>query len=178
MQHWEIHDPSVIGPTKHAVGYFSHLNDAEAAIHDLRTVGFPLSQISLVHRDLTRREPFAGVNLTDRIDTKRFRLPDARTHFYNERINRGDYLVIVDGTEDEIRRAEAILKRRGIQEFGIFDATDTHGVHHQGYDRDIRHETPGVNTTLNERPVVNNSPTSYDKDDPAVIIVDHRNETV
>ncbi|MGH7998038.1 MAG: general stress protein [Brasilonema sp.] len=373
IQNWEIHDPSVIGPTKHAVGYFSGLNDAEAAIHDLRTAGFPLSQISLVHRDLSRKEPFAGVDFRDRIDTTRFRFPDARTRFYNERINHGDYvvivsgtddeihraaailgrhkiqnweihdpsvvsstqpvgvgttplqtnrrrraigvfphrrdaeaalgdlrdagfsmnqvsliakdtgnnsniaganrnlgtgnkadegakagaatggalgglggllvglgtlaipgvgpilaggavatalattlaggaigaaagslagglvglgipedrarvysdrinkgddLVIVDGTEDEIRRAEPILKRRGIQEFDIFDATNTHGVHHQGYDRGVRHDTPGVNTTLNERPVVNTSPTGYDKDDPAVIIIDHRNETV
>ncbi|NJR75566.1 MAG: histidine kinase, partial [Scytonema sp. CRU_2_7] len=109
------------GPTKHAIGYFSHLNDAEAAIHDLRTAGFPLSQISLVHRDLTRREPFAGVDLRDRIDTKRFRFPDARTLFYNERINQGDYVVIVSGTDDEIRRAEAILGRHKIQHWEIYD---------------------------------------------------------
>ncbi|NMG06750.1 hypothetical protein DP117_07640 [Brasilonema sp. UFV-L1] len=110
-----------MGPTKHAVGYFSHLNDAEAAIHDLRTAGFPLSQISLFHRNLTRREPFAGVDLRDRIDNTRFRFPDARTRFYNERINHGDYVVIVDGTDDEIDRAAAILGRHKIQNWEIHD---------------------------------------------------------
>ncbi|ARV60932.1 histidine kinase [Nostocales cyanobacterium HT-58-2] len=364
--------------SKHAIGYFSHLRDAEAAIQDLRAAGFPLGQISLIHRELSRREPFAGVDLRDRIDAARYRFPDARTHFYNERINhgdyvvivsgtddeirraaailnrhgiqhweifdptaissphigtstaplqrtkraigvfshrrdaeaalielrdagfpmsqvsliakdtnghhniasvstgvdrnlgagnkadegakagavtggalgglggllvglgalaipgvgpviaggavattlatalaggaigaaaggiagglvglgipedrarvysdrvnRGDYLVIVDGTQDEIRRAEAILRHRGIEEFGIFDIADTTGVHHHGYEHGIRHETPVVNTTPNEIPVVETTGThytpGYDKDDPAVIIVDHRDEAV
>lgn len=51
-------------------------------------------------------------------------IPDDRARFYNDRVNRGDYLVMVDGTEDEIRRAETILSRRGIQEWHIFDAVD------------------------------------------------------
>ncbi|MBW4635712.1 MAG: hypothetical protein KME30_28690 [Iphinoe sp. HA4291-MV1] len=379
IQQWEIHDPSVLttgvsnrglGQTKHAVGYFSHLNDAEAAVNELRSAGFPLSQISLFHKDLSRRERFGGVDLRDRIDATRFGFPDARHGFwsdrinrgdyvvtvsgtddeihraaailsrhriqqweihdpsvissaqpagvsttplqrtrratgvfshgrdaeaalselrnagfpmnqvsligkhtdgnniagvntnlgtgnkadegakagaatggalgglggllvglgtlaipgvgpvlaggavatalatglaggaigaaagglagglvglgipenrarvYSDRINKGDYLVIVDGTDDEVHHAEAILKRRGIEEFDIFDAADTHGVHHQGYDRGVYHETPGVNTNPNERPLVNNTPTGYDKDDPGVIIVDHRDETV
>jgi len=54
-------------------------------------------------------------------------IPDDRARLYNDRVNRGDYLVMVDGTEDEIRRAEAILSRRGIQEWHIFDAPD--GTH-------------------------------------------------
>lgn len=110
-----------LGPNKHAVGYFSHLRDAEAAVNDLRSAGYPLSQISLFHRDLSRREPIAGVDLKDRIDTTRFRFPDARTHFYNERINNGDYVVIIDGTDDEIHRAAAILSRHGIQQWEIHD---------------------------------------------------------
>ncbi|KAB8330850.1 histidine kinase, partial [Scytonema tolypothrichoides VB-61278] len=71
-----------------------------------------------------------------------------------------------------------ILKRRGIEEFDIFDAADTHGVHPQGYDSGVRYETPRVNTTPGETPVVNTIASGYDKDDPAVIIVDRRDETV
>ncbi|KAB8330849.1 histidine kinase, partial [Scytonema tolypothrichoides VB-61278] len=110
-----------LGQAKHAVGYYSHLRDAEAAVNDLRSAGFPLSQISLINRDLSRREPFAGVDLRDRIDTTRFRFPDARTHFYNERLKNGDYVVIVSGTDDEIHRAAAILSRHGIQQWEIHD---------------------------------------------------------
>ena len=88
------------GASKHAVGYFSHLNDAEAAVNNLRSAGFPLSQISLFHRDLSRREPFAGVNIRDRFDPIRLGLPDARARFYNDRLNNGDHVVVVNGTDD------------------------------------------------------------------------------
>ncbi|WP_408019983.1 general stress protein [Scytonema tolypothrichoides] len=99
-------------------------------------------------------------------------IPENRAKVYNDRLNRGDYLIIVDGTDDEVRRAEAILKRHGIQEFDTFDAADTTGVHRHDSDRSIHHDAPVVNTTSTEHGV------GYDKDDPAVIIVDHRNEKV
>lgn len=51
-------------------------------------------------------------------------IPEERAKVYNERVNRGHYLVIVEGTEEEIRRAEAILSNRGIEEWGIYDAPD------------------------------------------------------
>src|SRR5919202_882351 len=51
-------------------------------------------------------------------------IPEERARFYNDRVNRGDYLVMVDGTEDELRHAEAILSRHGIQEWGIYDTGD------------------------------------------------------
>jgi hypothetical protein len=125
IQEWEIYDPSVVsgrGLNRHAIGYFSNRNDAEVAIDDLRTAGFPLSQISLVHRDFGHRQPFAGINnVSDRLEAMRLGLPDARARFYHDRINRGDYVVIVNGTEDEINRAAAILSRRGIQQWETYD---------------------------------------------------------
>lgn len=50
-------------------------------------------------------------------------IPEDRARVYNDRVSRGDYLVIVDGSEDDIRRAEAILSHRGIQEWGVYNAT-------------------------------------------------------
>ncbi|MBD2415269.1 histidine kinase [Nostoc calcicola FACHB-389] len=108
---------------KYAVGYFSHRRDAEAAINDLRKAGFPLSQISLIHKDSLGREPFADVHVSDRWDSTRWRLPDNRTHFYNERINQGDYIILVSGTEAEIQRAAALISQHGIQQWQIFDPT-------------------------------------------------------
>jgi len=49
-------------------------------------------------------------------------IPEDRAKVYNDRVSKGDYLVIVDGSEDEVRKAEAILSHRGIQEWGIYDA--------------------------------------------------------
>ncbi|RCJ22000.1 histidine kinase [Nostoc minutum NIES-26] len=110
--------------SKHAVGYFSHLQDAEAAIKDLRNAGFPLSQVSLIHREPLQRESLVGVNVSNRFDAMRWGLPDTRTHFYNERINQGDYIVAVSGTDVDIQRAAAILSRHGIQQWQIFSPSD------------------------------------------------------
>ncbi len=49
-------------------------------------------------------------------------IPEDRARVYHERVSRGDYLVMVEGTEAEIRHAEAILSHRGIQDWGIYDA--------------------------------------------------------
>ena len=48
-------------------------------------------------------------------------IPEDRAKVYGDRVSRGDYLVMVDGSDDEIHRAEAILSHRGIQDWGIYD---------------------------------------------------------
>lgn len=49
-------------------------------------------------------------------------IPEERAKVYNDRIARGDYLVMVDGTDAEITRAERILLNHGAHDIGIFDA--------------------------------------------------------
>ncbi|WP_017317275.1 general stress protein [Mastigocladopsis repens] len=87
-------------------------------------------------------------------------IPEERAKVYNERVSRGDYLVIVEGTDDEMRRAETILRNRGIQEFGIYSA-------------------PGVTDTRTDYadPVVNNQP-PLTNNQPPVTIVDRRDATL
>lgn len=51
-------------------------------------------------------------------------IPEERARVYSDRVSRGDYLVMVEGTEAEIRHAEDVLHRRGIQEWGIYDIPD------------------------------------------------------
>lgn len=48
-------------------------------------------------------------------------IPEDRARVYSDRISRGEYLVMVEGSEEEIRRAEAILGHRGIQDWGVYD---------------------------------------------------------
>jgi uncharacterized protein (TIGR02271 family) len=48
-------------------------------------------------------------------------IPEEQANVYNNRVSGGDYLVMVDGTDAEINRAEAILSHRGIQEWGVYD---------------------------------------------------------
>ena len=49
-------------------------------------------------------------------------IPEQRAHIYNSRIERGDYLLILDGGEVSINRAEIIVKNHGIEEFEIYNA--------------------------------------------------------
>lgn len=52
-------------------------------------------------------------------------IPEERARIYHDYVVRGDYLVIVDGTEAEILRAETILKRRGIREWEVYSTPAT-----------------------------------------------------
>lgn len=52
-------------------------------------------------------------------------IPEEQARSYNDRVSQGDYLVTIEGTEDEIRRAEPVLSRWGIQEWRVFDKPTT-----------------------------------------------------
>lgn len=114
-----------------AVGYFPFLPDAEAAINDLRNAGFPLHQISLIHREPLQHQSFKGIDVVNRFDSQRWRLPSDRTHFYSERLNHGDYIVVVSGSDADIQRASTILNRHDIRHWQVFDrnAETTTPVH-------------------------------------------------
>ncbi len=49
-------------------------------------------------------------------------IPEEQARVYSDRLNQGNYLVIVDGTEDEIGRAEAIFSDRGIQGWSVYNS--------------------------------------------------------
>lgn len=95
-------------------------------------------------------------------------IPEAQARVYSDRVHRGEYLVIIDGSQNDIQRAETILRHRGIQEFGIYDAptTDTHLERDAGY---VASEP--IDTTSTSSQVVSDR-------DAEVIIVDRRDETV
>ena len=55
-------------------------------------------------------------------------IPEERARMYNDRVSKGAYLVMVDGTDAEIDRAEAVLNHRGIEEWGVYDIPAAAGV--------------------------------------------------
>jgi len=51
-------------------------------------------------------------------------VPEERANYYNDRVyNENDYLVMVEGTEAEIRAAEAVLQEGGIRDWGVYGST-------------------------------------------------------
>ncbi|MGB5959111.1 MAG: general stress protein [Coleofasciculaceae cyanobacterium] len=100
-------------------------------------------------------------------------IPDDRARFYSDRVNHGDYLVMVDGTESEILQAETILSRRGIQNWAIFDAPDQGnrmGSTTTTATRNVTSTTSTVDTSRADYQVVDNT--------PEVVIIDKRNQTI
>ena len=57
-------------------------------------------------------------------------IPEEHARGYNDRLSRGEYLVMVEGSEEEVHRAERILGQRGVQAWGVYDAP-AHSVSQQ-----------------------------------------------
>jgi hypothetical protein len=49
-------------------------------------------------------------------------VPEDKARYYDERVSQGEYLVVVQGTAEEILSAEAIIENRGVRDWGIYDA--------------------------------------------------------
>ena len=86
-------------------------------------------------------------------------IPEERAHIYNSRIERGDYLLIFDGTETSINRAELIVKNRGIEEFEIYNAPNA-----------VLNSSDNVNTKALSKAL----PKVIADTDPQVVIIDSR----
>ncbi len=51
-------------------------------------------------------------------------IPEDKAKIYSDRVSSGSYLIMVNGTDDDISRAERILQDNGIEEYGVYDAND------------------------------------------------------
>lgn len=158
---------------QYAVGLFSRRSDAERAIAQLRSSGFPLHQVSLVAKDFEPIAPFAGVELRHRFEPMRMGFPEDQARYYYDRIDRGDYVLIVNGTSRELSQAEEILRHQAIEDFRLYDASAI-AADRTGYSyiapeavAEIHDPTP---TQATEAVVISTH--------PEVVIIDHRNETL
>ncbi|MBD1849321.1 hypothetical protein H6F87_04785 [Cyanobacteria bacterium FACHB-502] len=52
-------------------------------------------------------------------------IPDEKARAYSDELQGGKYLIMVEGTEDEIRPAEEILSNRGMSEWGIYQPAES-----------------------------------------------------
>lgn len=51
-------------------------------------------------------------------------IPEEKAKVYEDRVKAGDYLLIVSGNDDQVHRAESIMRDRNVEEFEIFPAQD------------------------------------------------------
>lgn len=103
-------------------------------------------------------------------------IPEERAKVYQNRIKAGDYLLMVSGTEEQIRRAEPILRDQGIQEFGIYDAPDLNReAPTEAVERREVVEQPRTEVTREQ--VVEEGRRPRTEGEPDVIIRDERHQT-
>lgn len=51
-------------------------------------------------------------------------IPEDKAKIYSDRVSSGSYLIMVNGTDDDISRAEKILRNSGIEDYDVYDAND------------------------------------------------------
>ena len=68
-------------------------------------------------------------------------IPEEKAKVYNDRVKSGSFLVMVDGNTAEITRAESIMQRNGVEEFGIYDVPGARATAVTEVDEDIRTRT-------------------------------------
>ncbi|WP_026732725.1 general stress protein [Fischerella sp. PCC 9605] len=88
-------------------------------------------------------------------------IPEEEARAYSERVSQGEFLVIVDGSENEIERAGSILRNQNIQNWAIYDISgDVASADMNDVDRTTQRYTGTTTTT----------------DQDVVEIVDRRND--
>lgn len=122
IEEWEIYDrPEIMKSSHRAVGVFRNRLDAETALETLQRSGFPMTQISLVAREYPNSIRVPEVVVRNRFDEMDFGFTADRRRLFQESFDRGEYLLIVYGTPEQIHDAEVILNRQGIQAFSIYE---------------------------------------------------------
>lgn len=151
---------------QYAAGLFSHRLDVEGAIADLRGAGFPLNRVLLIAKQFEPLAPLAGVELHHRFEPMRMGFSEERARYYYDRVDRGDYLLIVNGTSAELAQANLILQGRRIEEFRIYDASaiesDRTGYGYMGLDAELDDRHPPSAVIISSH--------------PEVVVIDHRHE--
>ncbi len=164
---------------KRAIGVFSHRQNAEQALIELKSMGFPTNKIYAIAKTSDRENTFqpsltrtegaksgaatgsavgglltlvAGLGvllipgygpvlaveslLATLLGSgavaavsglygalRGWLVPDEQAKIYSDRVERGDYLVTIEATENEIRIAEPVLKRWGILDWHVYNAS-------------------------------------------------------
>lgn len=47
-------------------------------------------------------------------------VPEDRAQYYSDRLEQGDYVLVLEGSSDDVRTAEAILNNRGIRDWDFY----------------------------------------------------------
>ncbi|MBN3962387.1 general stress protein [Nostoc sp. NMS8] len=128
IQQWGIYEPysTPNNRYKHALGVFYARQDAEKALTELKTAGFPMSQISIVTKNTSSLNDISEVNISSYQDnyTNNLGISDDIARYYEHHLNLDCYLLVLKSTDIYVAGARAILESNKIQHFTIYSPSE------------------------------------------------------
>ncbi|QHG18932.1 hypothetical protein [Nostoc sp. ATCC 53789] len=110
---------------KHAIGIFSKYHSLERALTELRTAGFPMSQVSIIAKITSKISDILDVNISSSQDIyPTLGIPNDLARYYQHQVAGGHYLIVIKGTDIYIAGARAILESNNIQDFSIHSQSE------------------------------------------------------
>ena len=96
----------------HEVGVFASHRDVLVAIEELLEAGFSLEGIALVARQAKHHDWQEDFTIYDNFDEELFGSNEIDRYFFLRLFERGKYLLLVTGTEQDLKSIGAIIGRR------------------------------------------------------------------
>ncbi|MEH2425001.1 MAG: hypothetical protein V7K48_30100 [Nostoc sp.] len=123
IQQWGIYEPYLTPNSryKNAAGVFYTRQDTERALTELRTAGFPMSQVSVIAKDTNTLNSLTKVDISSSKDNyTTLGIPDELARDYEHQVTLGNYLLVLNSTDIYMAGARAILENNKIQHFRIY----------------------------------------------------------
>ncbi|MEH2015394.1 hypothetical protein [Nostoc sp.] len=127
IQQWGVYQPYSTPNSryKQAVGVFYTRQDAERALTELRSADFPMSQVSIVAKNISNLSDILEVNISSSQDKyTTLGIPDELAKYYEHQVSLSHYVVVIKGTDIYIAGARAILESNNIQHFSIYSQSE------------------------------------------------------
>ncbi|MEH2082544.1 MAG: hypothetical protein V7K89_21950 [Nostoc sp.] len=127
IQQWGVYEPysTPNNRYRHALGVFYRRQDAEGALTELRTAGFPMSQVSIVVKNISSLNDISEVDISSSQNNyTNLGISDELARYYEHHLNLGHYLLVLKGTDIYVAGARAILEGNKIQHFSIYSQSE------------------------------------------------------
>ncbi|MEH2392456.1 MAG: general stress protein [Nostoc sp.] len=131
IQQWGVYQPYSTPNSryKQAVGVFYTRQDVQKALTELRSAGFPMSQVSIVAKNTSNLNDILEVNISSSQEKyTTLGIPDELAKYYEHQVSLCHYVVVLKGTDIYIAGARAILEGNNIQNFSIYSQSELDGA--------------------------------------------------
>jgi hypothetical protein len=96
------------------------LFDVAMLLEKFQKASFPLHQIDVIGKDLSRSPPLEKVRVSDRLHLQARSIPRSSLWLYNARSESGEYLVVITSFDTDTSIVLALLEKNAIRDWQIY----------------------------------------------------------